>query len=364
MEKLILLEDYNLKELYLQNRVVMAPLTRTRSHNADLAPTDMNIEYYSQRASAGLIISEGSPISPDATGYIDVPGIYSEKQLAGWQRVTEAVHNKGGKIFAQLWHVGRISHPNLLNGKLPLAPSTINPNFQSYTDEGFTDTVTPKAMTQKDIEKTISDFQRAAVNAIASGFDGVEIHAANGYLLHQFFAKSSNNRDDQYGGSIENRARVLFDIMDSIKQKIPLAKVGVRLTPDLTQTFGIVHDDETEALFEYICKKLNDYGLAYLHISGFSLDSNKKEENIINTAKHYRKIYTGTYIINGGFSRDTANAAIEEGYADLVSFGVPFIANPDLVERFAKNAPLNKADKNTFYGKGPVGYTDYPFLKQ
>lgn len=364
MEKLTLLKEFNNNNLDLKNKVVMAPLTRTRCNNEELAPEELNIEYYRQRASAGLIISEGAPINSNATGYIDVPGIYSEAQLEGWKKVTAAVHEKGGKIFAQLWHVGRISHPDLLDGRLPLAPSAINPDFQSYTKNGFTDTVTPKEMTAEDIDQTILDFQQAAVNAVNSGFDGAEIHAANGYLLHQFFAKCSNHRKDQYGGSIENRARFLFEILDSIKEKVSLNKVGVRIAPDLTNTFGIVKDDETVAFFEYICKKLGDYGLAYLHISGFSLDPANKEKNIIETAKYYRKLYTGTYMINGGFTRDSANKALEEGYADLVSFGVPFIANPDLVERFEQNAPLNQADRTTFYGIGSVGYTDYPFLHQ
>lgn len=364
MKNLVLLEPFEAKHLQLNNKMVMAPLTRTRCGNEDLAPTELNVEYYRQRASAGLIISEGAPISDNATGYIDVPGIYSPKQLAGWKLVTDAVHEKGGKIFAQLWHVGRISHPDLLGGRLPLAPSAINPNFQSYTKNGFTDTVTPKEMSILDIEQTITDFQQAAVNAINSGFDGVEIHAANGYLLHQFFTICSNQRNDKYGGSIENRARVLFDILDAISEKVPLEKVGVRIAPDLTNTFGIVKDEETDALFEYMVNKLNAYGLAYLHISGFSLDPAKKSENIIATAKHYRKLYNGTCMINGGFTRDSANLAIEEGYADIVSFGEAFIANPDLVERFALDAPLNKPDRSTYYGKGPVGYTDYPFLNQ
>lgn len=362
MNKINLLKELKTNELDLRNRVVMAPLTRTRAHNKDLAPSDLIAEYYEQRASAGLIISEGTPVNPNATGYIDVPGIYSEKQLEGWKKVTSGVHAKGGKMFAQLWHVGRISHPDLVESDLPLAPSAINANFQSYTRDGFVDTVTPKAMTEEDLEDTIFSFQKAAVNAIENGFDGVEIHAANGYLFHQFFAKCSNVREDKYGGSIENRARFLFDVLDRINEKVSIEKVGVRLAPDMVNTFGIVKDDETDLLFEYIVKKLNEYNLAYLHISGFSLDPNKKEENIIKTAKHYRKLYNGTYMINGGFTKDTANRAIEEGYADLVSFGVPFIANPDLVERFATNSALNEADKNTFYGIGPVGYTDYPTL--
>lgn len=362
MENLILLESFKSPELELKNKVVMAPLTRARCDNPDLAPTKLNAEHYEQRASAGLIISEGTPVSEDATGYIHVPGIYTSKQMEGWRLVTEAVHARGGKIFAQLWHVGRISHPSLLGGRLPLAPSAINPKVQSYTHEGFVDTLTPREMTLEDIDKTIADFQQAAVNAIQCGFDGVEIHAANGYLFHQFFAKCSNHREDKYGGSIENRARFLFEVLDSIGKKIPLSKVGVRIAPDLNNTFGIVKDDQTDSIFEFICRKLSGYGLAYLHISGFSQDPDKKEENIVSTAKRYRTFYSGTYMINGGFTRSSAELALKEGYADLVSFGELFIANPDLVERFKLNASLNKVDRSTLYVAGVEGYNDYPFL--
>ncbi len=356
-----LLNPYKSEKLNLKNRVVMAPMTRGRANNGESEATDLIAEYYEQRASAGLIISEGTHISPNATGSVNIPGIYTQKQIEGWKKVTAAVHQKGGKIVAQLWHVGRISHPDLLGGKLPFAPSAINPNGRVFTPNGYTQTVVPKAMTLEEIEQTVSDFGQAAVNAIEAGFDGVELHAANGYLFHQFFAKCSNKRTDQYGGSIENRSRFLFDVLEKTEQKIPLSKVGVRIAPSLHNTLGIVTDDETQALFEHICTRLNDYDLAYLHISGFSQDNVENPlKLVLETAKHYRQFYKGTYMINRGFDKDTANRAIEDGIADLVSFGELYIANPDLVERFEKNAPLNPSDRRTYYISGAEGYTDYP----
>ncbi|MES2618732.1 MAG: alkene reductase [Bacteroidota bacterium] len=360
-----LLETYNQNNLNLKNRIVMAPMTRCRADNEELKATDLIAEYYQQRASAGLIISEGTFINGHAIGYINVPNIYTKNQIEGWKKVTAAVHEKGGKIFAQLWHVGSISHPDLLEGKLPLAPSAVNPHFKCFTKNGFQDTIVPKEMTPEDIEQTIVDFQQAAMNAIEAGFDGVELHGANGYLLHQFFAKCSNLRNDNYGGTLEKRAKILFDILDRISVKIPLSKVGVRIAPSLHNTFGIVTDDETDALFEYITTRLNDYSLAYLHISGFSMDTIEDPfEFVWDTAKRYRALYNGTLIINKGFTKDTANKAIEEGIADMVSFGELFISNPDLAERFEQDLPLQAADRSTYYVPGPKGYTDYPVVAQ
>lgn len=343
----------------------MAPMTRNRADNAERAATELIAEYYAQRASAGLIITEGTHISPMAIGSPNVPDIYTPSQITGWKKVTQAVHANGGKIVAQLWHVGRISHPNLLDGKLPLAPSAVNPNFKAYVRKGFTDTVTPKEMTLADINETINDFAKAANNAMEAGFDGVELHAANGYLFHQFFAKCANLRSDKYGGSIENRTRFLFDVLDKIGETVPIGKVGIRISPSLNNTFGIVTDDETQALFEYLCTKLNDYDVAYLHISGFSLDAIADPmQFVLDTARHYRRFYKGTYIINKGFDCDTANKAIEEGIADLVSFGELYIANPDLVERFRQNVQLSSPDRKTYYTAGAKGYTDYPFFEK
>ncbi|MHC5362000.1 alkene reductase [Myroides sp. LJL110] len=357
-----LLNSYQLHELKLANRVVMAPMTRSRAVNKDQKANELIALYYAQRASGGLLISEGTPVSNQGIGYINIPGIYTKAQVDGWRLVTEKVHLNKGIIFAQLWHVGRISHPDLLDGQLPLAPSAINPKVKAYTKAGFVDTLTPVQMTKQDIQKTIQDFTNAAVNAIDGGFDGIEIHAANGYLFHQFFMKCSNNREDSYGGSIENRARFLFDVLDSIAQKIDIRKVGVRIAPDLDGTFGITKDDESDQLFEYITVKLNNYNLAYLHISGFTGNHPQPDCRILEVAKKYRSLYKGHFMINGGFTKQTAEQAIQEGIADLVSFGSAYISNPDLVERFKSDSTLNQVDRNTVYGTTEQGFTDYPTL--
>ncbi|MBC7745868.1 MAG: alkene reductase, partial [Flavobacterium sp.] len=325
---------------------------------------ELTAKYYEQRASAGLIITEGTYVSKEAVGFINVPGIYSEDQIEGWKLVTEAVHNKGGKIFAQLWHVGRLSHPSLQQGKLPLAPSALNPLTQAFTQEGFTDTVVPREMTVEDINQTIEDFKNAAQNAFKAGFDGIELHAANGYLLHQFFNIYSNRRTDNYGGSIENRARILFDILDAIKQVCSLNRVGVRLNPSLHGSQGMMIDQESIPVHEYIVNRLNEYGLAYLHLTEPFTPVEHVPYAVKEVAKHFRPLFKGTLIINKGFTKETGNRVIENGDADLVAYGIPFLANPDLVERFTKNAPLNTPDFDTFYKAGPKGYTDYPTLEE
>ena len=342
----------------------MAPMTRSRSDNPGNVATELTAQYYEQRASAGLIITEGTYVSKEAAGFINVPGIYTEEQASGWKLVTDAVHAKGGKIFAQLWHVGRLSHPSLQDGKLPLAPSALNPLEKAYTPEGFADTVTPREMLTEDIKRTVEDFKLAAQNAVKAGFDGVELHAANGYLLHQFFNVYSNRRNDEYGGTIENRARILFEIIDAVKEVIDIKRVGVRLNPSLHGAQGMMIDPETIAVHEYITKKLNDYGLAYLHLTEPFTPVEYVPYAVQNVAEHFRPLYDGTLIINKGFNRETGNQVIDKGDADLVAYGVPFIANPDLVERFAKNAPLNTPNKDTFYTPGPKGYTDYPTLAE
>lgn len=350
-----LLQQYVLGDLVLKNRVVMAPMTRSRANNKENAPTDRHATYYRQRASAGLIISEGSQISKQAVGYINTPGIYSSEQVNGWKKVTRAVHEEGGKIFVQLWHTGRISHPDFHQGALPLAPSAINPHQKAFTKEGFKDTVVPKAMDREEIRQTVRDFATAAKNAMEAGFDGVEIHSSNGYLLHQFFSKSSNIREDEYGGSPENRARILFEIIAAIKQVVPENRIGIRLNPYLSGAFGITADEETLATFDYIVQRLNDYDLAYLHISEFGQDG--------KVVKKYRPLYKGTLIVNNGFDQKKGNEAIAAGEADLVAFGKLFISNPDLPERFAADEPLAAWDQKTFYTPGDEGYIDYPKLK-
>ncbi|WP_373058376.1 alkene reductase [Zunongwangia sp. H14] len=355
-----LLQKYLLNDLELSNRVVMAPMTRSRADNPENKPTEgMQDEYYAQRASAGLIITEGSQVSKEAVGYVNTPGIYSAAQVEGWKKVTEKVHAANGKIFIQLWHVGRMSHPDFHDGDLPLAPSAINPEAKSFTPEGFKDTVTPREMTVEDIKRTVQDFKNAAKNAMSAGFDGVEIHSSNGYLFHQFFNATSNHRTDNYGGSIENRARILFEVLDAVKEVMPERRIGLRLNPSLNGIFGMTMDEETIPTFDYIIGKLNNYDLAYLHLSEPFNDVSDIPFAETEIAKRYRPIYKGTIIINGNFDQEKGNKVIDEGNADLVAFGKPYISNPDLVERFHQNVPLTNWDEDTFYTTGKKGYLDY-----
>ncbi len=364
MSKSVLFQSYTLGKSVLKNRIVMAPMTRSRSNNEGNVATALTAKYYEQRATAGLIVTEGTFVSKKAVGFINVPGIYSEAQTDGWKLVTKAVHDKGGKIFAQLWHTGRLSHPDLHHGDLPHAPSALNPYAKAYTNDGFVDTVVPKEMTVEDIKQTVLDFVNAAKNAVEAGFDGVELHAANGYLLQQFFNGYSNHRTDEYGGSMENKARILFDILDAFKEIIDYSKVGVRLNPSLHNAQGMMLDKETIPTHEYIVKRLNDYGLAYIHLTEPFTPVDDVPFAVTEVAKHFRPLYNGTLIINKGFTKETGTKVIEDGYADLVAYGVPFIANPDLVARFEADAPLNQADQNTFYTPTEKGYTDYPSMEE
>jgi N-ethylmaleimide reductase len=357
-----LLKEIVIGDLKLSNRIVMAPMTRSRANNSENRPTELHAEYYGQRASAGLIITCGSQVSKRAVGYINTPGIYSEPQIQGWKLVTEEVHKKSGKIFIQLWHVGRISHPDFHNGEPPLAPSALNPKSKSFTYEGFKDTVTPKAMSINDINQTIKDFKNAASNAMKAGFDGVEIHSSNGYLFHQFFTKSSNTRTDEYGGSIENRARFLFKVIEAVKEEIPENRIGARLNPSWHNMSGIMIDEETIPTFEYIVKKLNNYNLAYLHLSEPFTDVTNVRFAKSNIAEHFRPLYKGNLIINYGFNQEKGNKVIQDGLADLVAFGKLFISNPDLPKRFELNAQIAPWNEATFYTPGEKGYIDYPFL--
>ncbi|WP_272022543.1 alkene reductase [Olleya namhaensis] len=360
MSKQPLLTPYN-KNVNLKNRVVMAPMTRSRADNEGKVATDqLQGLYYEQRASAGLIISEGSQVSTQAVGYIHTPGIHTDAQVEGWKKVTKRVHDKGGKIFIQLWHVGRMSHPDFHNGELPISASALNPNAKSFTPEGFKDTVTPRAMTIQDIKQTIEDFKNAAANAVKAGFDGVEIHSSNGYLFQQFFNGTSNKRTDNYGGSIENRARFFFEVLDAMKEVIPQEKIGARFNPSLDGLFGITMDKETIPTFEYIIKKLNDYNLAYVHLSEPFTDVSEIPFAVTEIAKHFRPLYNGTLMINTAFDQDKGNKVLEAGDADLIAYGKPFISNPDLVERFENNLELAEWDQDTFYTTGVKGYTDYP----
>lgn len=359
-----LLQPIQVGDLTLKNRVWMAPMTRSRAANPEKKVFELHEEYYRQRASAGLIITEGSQVSPRAVGYINTPGIYSEAQTEAWKGVTKAVHEEGGHIFIQLWHVGRMSHPDFHNGALPVSASATNPNSKSYTPEGFKETVTAKEMTLEEIKATIQDFKNAAKNAMKSGFDGVEIHSSNGYLFHQFFNGTSNFRTDEYGGSMENKARILFEVIDAIKEVMPENKIGLRLNPSLNGVFGMTMDEETIPTFDYIIQKLNEYDLAYLHLSEPFTDVSTIPFAEQNIAKRYRPIYKGTLVINSEFDQEKGNRVIEEGSADAVAFGKPFISNPDLPERFAQNAPLVDWDQDAFYTAGEKGYTDYPSLEE
>ncbi len=360
MSKQNLLTPYT-KKITLKNRIVMAPMTRSRADNKGNLPTDeLHGLYYEQRASAGLIITEGAQVSKQAVGYIHTAGIYSDEQVAGWKKVTKRVHDAGGKIFIQLWHVGRMSHPDFHNGELPLSASAINPEAKSFTLEGFKDTVTPKEMTIEDIKTTVQDFKNAAANAVKAGFDGVEIHSSNGYLFHQFFNGSSNKRTDAYGGSKENKSRFFFEVLDAIQEVIPQEKIGARFNPSLNGLFGMTMDEDTIPTFEYIIKKLNDYNLAYIHLSEPFTDVSEIPYAVSEIAKYFRHLYKGTLMINTSFDNEKGNKIIEDGLADLVAYGKPFISNPDLVERFENNLELADWDQDTFYTTGAKGYTDYP----
>ncbi len=344
-------------DIILANRLVMAPLTRSRADNG--LPTDLMATYYTQRASAGLIISEGSQISSQAVGYIGTPGIYTDKQSASWKKVVTGVHQRGGHIFCQLWHCGRISHPDFHNGELPVAPSAIKPDGQAFTSEGLKDFVTPRALGLDEIPELIERYCYAAVTAMDAGFDGVEIHAANGYLIDQFLRDKTNQRSDYYGGSLENRTRLLLEIVAAVGKAIGFNKVGVRISP--VNTFNDISDSNPQALFNYVAEQLNQFKPAYLHVVEVTMVGELSEHCDM---KQIRQCFKGLYIANGGYDKVRGNEGIRKGRADAIAFGAKFIANPDLPERLKAGAPLNEVDPNTFYGGDEHGYTDYPFLNE
>ncbi|MBU6469200.1 MAG: alkene reductase [Gammaproteobacteria bacterium] len=356
-----LLTPVKLGRYRLANRVVMAPLTRSRAYNRDRAPTELHAQYYAQRASAGLIVTEGSQISPQGVGYVYTPGIHTAAQIRAWKKVTDAVHAEGGHIFSQLWHVGYVSHPDFHDGALPVAPSAINPRSKSFTPQGLKDTVTPRPLETDEVKAVVRDYVRAARNAVEAGFDGVEIHGANGYLIEQFLRDSTNKRSDEYGGSIPNRARFLFEIVEGISDAIGADRTGVRLSP--ANTWNVPPDSDTQALYDFVIGALSSYELAYLHLREAQGDLSAIPNMVQNVTAHYRTVYRGTLITNTGYDRDKGNTVIAKGDADLVAYGVPYIANPDLVERFRVGAPLAQADQSTFYQGGARGYTDYPSLQ-
>jgi len=352
-----LFSPVKLGSIALSNRMVMAPLTRNRS-SMEGVPQDINVTYYEQRASAGLIITEATPISPMGHGYPLLPGIYTEAQVVGWKKVTDAVHAKGGKIVIQLWHVGRISHPSLLNGATPVAPSAVKPAGKAFTFEGLVDYVEPRALDASELPGIVADYVHATQCALKAGFDGVEIHSANGYLLDQFLRDGSNKRTDIYGGSIENRARLLMEVTKAVVAVAGSDKVGVRLSP--VNPFNDMHDSHPQAVFNYVTEQLNLFNLAYLHVVEGGLHGGGNADPFDFSAM--RKLCKSPYMANLSYDKARGNAAIASGYADAVAYGVPFIANPDLVERFRKDAPLNEPDSKSFYGGTEKGYIDYPTL--
>jgi N-ethylmaleimide reductase len=363
VKKPVLLEPFKLGKLELKNRVVMAPLTRRRATDEHV-PTGIMQTYYRQRATAGLIIAEATNISAQAVGYMNSPGIYSQQQIDGWKPVTNAVHDKDGKIFLQLWHVGRISHPLVQpNNQLPVSASAIKANGIINTPDGHKEMVVPRALETNEIPRVIADYKRASMNAVEAGFDGIEIHGANGYLPDQFLHDGSNARTDHYGGNIGNRSRFVLEVVNACCLAIGSSRVGIRLSPSGSNQG--MFDSKVVELYEYLIQKINEFNLAYLHLMEpyASLEPPEKYAHYLKVVTPYfRKFYKGALITNVGYDFESGNRVIDDGNADLVAFGKPFISNPDLVERFANKAPLNPWDKDTFYYGGEKGYTDYPFL--
>ncbi len=359
MTDIDLLSPFELGPLHLPNRVVMAPMTRNRAGPGNV-PHALNATYYAQRASAGLIVSEATQVSPRGQGYPGTPGIHSAVQVAGWKLVTDAVHAAGGRIFLQLWHVGRISHPSLQpDGALPVAPSAIAPAGQAWTLEGMKAYVTPRALETAEIAGIVEDFRRGAHNAREAGFDGVELHGANGYLIDQFLRDSTNKRTDRYGGNALNRTRFLVEVTEALIDVWGPARVGVRLSP--TNPYNDIADSNPAATFATAVSELNSFGLAYLHVvepgTGDPIAAGETPD-----IRFFRKLWRGALIANKGYDRERANAVIRDGIADLVSFAALYLANPDLPERFRRGVAFNSPDRKTFYGGGAPGYTDYPFL--
>ncbi|GAB4257130.1 MAG: alkene reductase [Methylomicrobium sp.] len=343
----------------LRNRIVMAPLTRCRAKQPGDIPWEMNADYYRQRAGAGLIIAEATHISPQGKGYAFTPGIYSEAQIDGWRKVTAAVHEKGGLIFLQLWHVGRVSHPDLQpDNALPVAPSAIGFDGMAFTESGPQPYQIPRALELSEIPGIVEQYRAATENALKAGFDGVEIHSANGYLLDQFLRDGSNHRADAYGGSIENRARLLLEVTEAVIDVIGADRTGVRLSP--TNPFNGMSDSDPQRLFNHVAEELSRFGLAYLHL--VERMGRGEPENTDFDFVELRKRFEGPYIANGCYTADSARQGIARNACDLVAFGKLYIANPDLAERFRVGAPLNTPDTDTFYGGSEKGYTDYPSL--
>jgi N-ethylmaleimide reductase len=345
----------------LANRIVMASMTRGRATNPALVPTQMHVDYYRQRASAGLIMTEATWVSAQAIGSINVPGLYSPAQTEAWRAVTHAVHEAGGRIYAQLGHAGGASHPDFFGGALPMAPSAVNPGQKAFTPGGFKDTVTPRAMTLEEIARTIEDYAKAARNARLAGFDGVELHAATVYLLPQFLNSALNQREDRYGGSADNRARIVIEILEAMIAQWGSGKVGIKLAPAAAMG-GLQPTDQTLPTYDHLVARLGALPLSHLQLTRAPQRdwSDSPIAPLADTIAYYRKRYQGVLIANGGYDAASAGAELAGGGADLVSFAAPFIANPDLVARFARGWPLSSSDRATYYQGGAEGYTTHP----
>jgi N-ethylmaleimide reductase len=353
-----LFEPYQLGPLTLPNRLVMAPLTRNRAL-AGLVPNPLAVEYYGQRASAGLLVSEATQVSQQGQGYQDTPGIYSQEQVAGWRKVTDRVHARGGRIFLQLWHVGRISHVSLQeNNQAPVAPSAIRAKGKTFVGGTFADVSEPRALTLEEIPGIIESFRKGAANAMAAGFDGVEVHGANGYLLEQFAKDGTNKRTDAYGGSIENRAKLMLEVASVVAAEAGPERTGIRISP--VTPANDISDSNPQPLYDYIVDHLDALKLTYIHVIEGATGGPRNVAPFDYGS--LRKRFNGAYIANNGYDFELANKVLAADAADLIAFGKPFISNPDLVERLKRGAPLNEWDKATFYGGGAKGYTDYPVL--
>jgi N-ethylmaleimide reductase len=355
-----LFEPFRLGPITLPNRAVMAPLTRNRAIPPGMVPSPLAVDYYGQRASAGLLITEASQVSQQGQGYQDTPGIYSREQVAGWKKVTERVHARGGRIFIQIWHVGRVSHTSLQeNGGAPVAPSAIRAKGKTFVNGTFADISEPRALELSEIPGIIETFKRGAANALEAGFDGVEIHGANGYLLDQFAKDGTNKRTDAYGGSIENRAKLMLEVAKAVVAEAGAARTGIRISP--VTPANDISDSNPQPLFDHIVDGLDALKLVYIHVIE-GATGGPRDIAPFDYAS-LRKRFTGAYMANNGYDFELANKMLAAGEADLIAFGKPFISNPDLVERLKKGAPLNEWDKATFYGGGAKGYTDYPTLE-
>lgn len=347
-----LFDPIRIGTIELKNRIIMAPMTRSRANDEGVQPS-YAAEYYSQRASAGLIITEATNISPMAKGYVRTPGIYSEAQIESWKTVTNAVHAKGGKIFLQVFHTGRIALPDFLPDHVaPVAPSAVRAKGQNYTDAGMKEFIMPREITKDEIAQTVRDFAAAARNAIAAGFDGVELHSASGYLVQQFLSTNANLRSDEHGGSIRNRARFLFEVLDAMIAAAGPTRVGVKFSPRMP--FNDIEESDADVLYPYILEQLNNRELAYVHVGDFTGEG---------WHPRLRPIYKGLFFAGGGFTKESGEALLEQSGADAIVYGTKLLANPDLPERFKRNAPLNEPDPSTFYIPGEHGYTDYPTLE-